>query len=68
LQITYGYVSAARQVGLLDVAAVLASALRRNKTGSVIVSTRKLARLRQYAEISATVDAETTATRTGISP
>lgn len=67
LQITYGYVRAARQAGRLNVPAVLAAALRRNRNGSVIVSTRKPGRLRQYAEISAAVDSEIAAPLTGIS-
>jgi D-threo-aldose 1-dehydrogenase len=56
LQITYGYVSAARRSGPVDVSAVLAAALRRNESGSILVSTRKPERLRQYAEISNLVD------------
>jgi D-threo-aldose 1-dehydrogenase len=51
MQITYGYVSAAIRAGKMDVASVLTQALRRNRTGSVIVSTRKTERLRQYGEI-----------------
>jgi D-threo-aldose 1-dehydrogenase len=62
LQITYGYISAAKLHGPVDVPAVLAAALRRNKSGSVIVSTRKLKRLRRYAEISDVVDRATTST------
>lgn len=56
LQITYGYISAARRLGPVDVPTVLAAALHRNSRGSVIVSTRKLDRLGQYAEISDSVD------------
>lgn len=52
LQITYGYVSAAARQRPVDVPAVLAAALRRNPAGCVIVSTRKPARMRQYAEIA----------------
>jgi D-threo-aldose 1-dehydrogenase len=65
LQITYGYVSAAQRHGPVDVPAILASALRRNKSGSVIVSTRKLKRLRQYVEISDAVDKAPTSTPIG---
>lgn len=56
LQITYGYISAARRNGPVDFSAVFAAALRRNKSGSILVSTRKPERLRQYAEISDLVD------------
>ncbi|WP_306768063.1 aldo/keto reductase [Bradyrhizobium sp. MOS002] len=55
MQITYGYVSAAKRAGLMDVPAVLAASLRRNATGTVIISTRKVRRLRQYAEISLSI-------------
>lgn len=65
LQITYGYVSAAQRHGPVDIPAVLAAALRRNKSGSVIVSTRKLKRLAQYAEISDAVDKTATSTPIG---
>lgn len=58
LQITYGYVSTARRHGSIDVHGVLRGALKRNQTGSVIVSTGKPERLRQYAEISNMVDRE----------
>jgi hypothetical protein len=50
-QFTYGYVSALRGNGPLDAANILARALRRNRTGSVIVSTRKIDRLPQYGLI-----------------
>jgi D-threo-aldose 1-dehydrogenase len=56
LQITYGYISAAQRAGNADVPGILAAALCRNRSGSVIVSTGKLERLRQYAEISGAVD------------
>lgn len=56
LQITYGYVRAARRNGPLHVQRILAAALSRNRSGSVIVSTGKIERLRQYAEISGAVD------------
>jgi aryl-alcohol dehydrogenase-like predicted oxidoreductase len=57
LQLTYGYVSALSGKATLDAAAALTSALRRNQTGSVIVSTRKIARLPQYAAIAGAVEA-----------
>ncbi len=49
LQITYGYVSHARQRGALNADEVLASALARNQTGAIIVSTKRIDRLKQYA-------------------
>lgn len=58
LQITYGYVSAAAAKGAVNVPEVLAASLRRNATGSVVVSTSKIERLHQYAEIVAAVDSE----------
>ena len=62
LQITYGYISAALRKGPADIPAALAAALRRNFAGSVIVSTCKRGRLKQYTEISDTVDKAATAT------
>jgi len=56
IQITYGYVRAAMRAGNMDVASVLTQALRRNRMGSVIVSTRKTERLRQYGEICDAAD------------
>jgi aryl-alcohol dehydrogenase-like predicted oxidoreductase len=58
LQITYGYVSARARgrIGAVDVAAVLSGALRRNRFGSVIVTTGKVARLQQYVNISDDAD------------
>jgi aryl-alcohol dehydrogenase-like predicted oxidoreductase len=53
MQITYGYVTAARRDEPVDVPAILAAALRRNATGTVIVNTRRISRLRQYTEVSA---------------
>jgi aryl-alcohol dehydrogenase-like predicted oxidoreductase len=54
VQITYGYVSdALRRHGVVDVPSVLEGALRRRRGGAVIVSTRKVGRLRQFAEIAA---------------
>ena len=57
LQLTYGYLYAARRLGPVDVSAVLRGALARNATGSVIVSTGKIERLPQYSRISAEADA-----------
>jgi D-threo-aldose 1-dehydrogenase len=54
LQITYGYVSdALRRDRQADVRAVLMGALARNRTGAVIVGTRRAERMRQYAELGA---------------
>ena len=54
LQITYGYVSAARAAGShLPVADILQAALERNQKGAVIVSTTKPERMRQYADLLA---------------
>jgi D-threo-aldose 1-dehydrogenase len=53
LQITYGYVSAARNEGSpLTVTEVLRGALCRNPEGAIIVSTKRLNRLQQYARVS----------------
>jgi D-threo-aldose 1-dehydrogenase len=53
LQITYGYIShAMRQGGSIDVPNILADALRRNTTGSIIVSTRRPERLPIYSSIA----------------
>jgi D-threo-aldose 1-dehydrogenase len=53
LQITYGYVSAARKEGSpLAVTEVLRRALGRNAEGAIVVSTTKAARLTQYARLS----------------
>jgi D-threo-aldose 1-dehydrogenase len=55
LQITYGYVSAARRErSSLSVIDVLQRALRRNPKGAIIVSTTKASRLPQYARLSET--------------
>lgn len=52
LQITYGYVSAAqRRMPDSPVAQVLEQALARNRTGALIVSTRREDRLGQYATL-----------------
>lgn len=54
LQITYGYVSAAkRRHAAVDVPAILAGALERNRSGAVIVSTGRPDRMRQYADLAA---------------
>jgi aryl-alcohol dehydrogenase-like predicted oxidoreductase len=50
-QITYGYVSSAVQNGYTNVAEVLRQALKRNKHGAILVSTRKISRLPQYESI-----------------
>ena len=52
LQMTYGYVSAARPPTAAAAGEILRLALRRNDTGSVIVSTRKPDRLPQFAAIA----------------
>jgi aryl-alcohol dehydrogenase-like predicted oxidoreductase len=52
LQMTYGYVSAARPPTAAAAGEILRLALRRNDTGSVIVSTRKTDRLPQFAAIA----------------
>lgn len=52
LQITYGYVSAARQNGSSQpVGTILRAALFRNKQGAIIVSTTKAERVKQYAKM-----------------
>ena len=49
LQITYGYVSAARAKGdMSSVADVLSRAVKRNAHGAIIVSTRQPGRMGQY--------------------
>jgi aryl-alcohol dehydrogenase-like predicted oxidoreductase len=56
LQITYGYVSAARSRAIdLPVVTILQHALQRNKNGAIIVSTTKLERLGQYQRILETL-------------
>jgi D-threo-aldose 1-dehydrogenase len=53
LQITFGYVSAARNEGSpLAVTEVLRRALHRNAEGAIIVSTTKAARLPQYTRLA----------------
>lgn len=49
MQITYGYIRAAATGRPEDVPVVLVAALRRNRTGCVIVSTRRIERLRGFA-------------------
>lgn len=52
LQITYGYVSAARAAGSIEtIEEILKAALKRNPKGAIIVSTKKIARLGQYSRI-----------------
>ncbi len=49
LQITYGYLSAARRSGAhFEPRQLLVDALRRNRTGSILISTRRLERLAAY--------------------
>lgn len=51
-QITYGYVSAARARGnRVSVPDILRQALRRNREGAIIVSTKRTKRLPQYARL-----------------
>ena len=49
LQLTYGYFSAATRSSGGDAQTVLRGALERNKTGAILVSTRRVSRLTQYA-------------------
>ncbi len=52
LQFTYGYLSSAQRFsGELNATKILEKALRRNAHGSIIVSTRKLARLKELATV-----------------
>lgn len=54
LQITYGYVTSARRAGSTrPVPEILVAALARNPRGAVIVATRRIARLGQYAALAA---------------
>jgi D-threo-aldose 1-dehydrogenase len=54
LQLSYGYVTSAKSVDPdADVPDVLAAALRRNATGAVLVSTRRVERLRALADAAA---------------
>jgi aryl-alcohol dehydrogenase-like predicted oxidoreductase len=53
LQITYGYVSRARAAGnRADVSLVLRRATSRNAHGPIVVSTKRLDRVGQYARVS----------------
>jgi len=53
LQITYGYLSSSSSLhGSLTAMEILEAAMRRNATGSILVSTRKLARLGELAAIA----------------
>lgn len=53
LQITYGYLSSSSTLpGSLTAMEILERAMRRNATGSILVSTRKLARLGELAAIA----------------
>ncbi len=53
MQVTYGYVSAARRQGKsISVEDILAKALRRNSAGAIIVSTSRPERLAQYGRIA----------------
>jgi D-threo-aldose 1-dehydrogenase len=58
LQITYGYVRAAKSEGNVDALTILAEALKRNASGSIIVSTRQLKRLRNFADVSNAADSK----------
>ncbi len=58
MQLTYGYLSALHKKSPFDAVAILTAALRRNRTGSVIVSTGKINRLPQYAAIVKVAEAE----------
>ncbi len=52
MQITYGYVSAARKLEpRQSVSDILSEALRRNQRGAIIVSTTKSERVSQYAKL-----------------
>lgn len=51
LQMTYGYIAAMHKHGLNNFEETLVQALRRNTTGSIIVSTKKVERLPQYSKI-----------------
>ncbi|MCX5724493.1 MAG: aldo/keto reductase [Nitrospirae bacterium] len=53
LQLTYGYVSSSStQPGSLNARAILEQAMRRNRTGSILVSTRQVAHVRELASIA----------------
>jgi aryl-alcohol dehydrogenase-like predicted oxidoreductase len=52
LQITYGYIRDALSSGVTDIAGVLAAALARNGSGSILVGTSKIARLARYSKLA----------------
>ena len=53
LQITYGYLSVSSPLsGSLAATAILERAMRRNTTGSILVSTRQMARLSELAAVA----------------
>lgn len=59
LQITYGYVSAALRAGAgISVPEVLKQALKRNNDGAVIVSSTKISRMGQYANLLEEVEGD----------
>jgi len=51
LQITYGYISAAKRGPNPDIEATLIAALSRNSQGCILVSTSKEERIRRFAEL-----------------
>jgi aryl-alcohol dehydrogenase-like predicted oxidoreductase len=51
LQITYGYITAAKRHPKPNVEATLIAALRRNSEGCILVSTSKEERIRRFAEL-----------------
>jgi D-threo-aldose 1-dehydrogenase len=51
LQITYGYIASAKLDPKADIEAALATALRRNSKGCILVSTVKEVRIRRFAEL-----------------
>jgi len=56
-QITYGYVSAEqRSGGTLPVKEILKQAILRNCDGAIIVTTKKISRLQQYADLKMETD------------
>jgi aryl-alcohol dehydrogenase-like predicted oxidoreductase len=59
LQITYGYISAVlRSHAQFEPHQLLVAALRRNRTGTILVSTRRRERLAEYSAALAAVKAE----------
>lgn len=60
LQITYGYLSSSAALpGVRQATEILQLALRRNTTGSILVSTRKIARLSEFAAVAERDDGDT---------